>query len=239
MMTTISSQSLSDDLPRAMRRRIWRAACLLAVAAAHLAAGYALLHVAQAIVPEDPAAPIFVEFVRPAPEPVRPVPPPAPKPAIRKDPPVIASSAPAQTPQEIETPPPEPEPAPEPVHEPVQEIAPPAPAPVAPEAPIQAAPAPAPPAPEPKLVSSVEYVRAPRVNYPKLSQRLHEQGQVVVRVLITPRGVADQAVIHRSSGFPRLDQAAIEAVLGAIYKPRFENGKPVPVYAHIPINFTM
>jgi len=46
-------------------------------------------------------------------------------------------------------------------------------------------------------------------------------------------------VIHKSSGSSNLDEAGRQAVLRALYKPNMEDGKPVPVYALVPINFQL
>jgi protein TonB len=91
---------------------------------------------------------------------------------------------------------------------------------------------------EPKLISSaIQYLRAPQPAYPTLSRRLREQGKTLVRVLINTEGLAEKAEIQQSSGFARLDEAARQAVLNALFKPFAENGQPVAVYAVIPIQF--
>jgi protein TonB len=48
--------------------------------------------------------------------------------------------------------------------------------------------------------------------YSVASQRAHEQGTVTVRVLVDAHGVPGEIRLVQSSGFPRLDQSALEAV---------------------------
>ncbi len=116
-----------------------------------------------------------------------------------------------------------------------------APAPVA--APIAApvAPAPAPPAPaRMALPSSVaDYLHNPKPPYPGLSKRLGEQGKVVVRVLIGVDGTAQQAEIKQSSGFNRLDQAALDTVLRWRYVPGKRAGVPETMWFNVPISFVL
>jgi len=60
-----------------------------------------------------------------------------------------------------------------------------------------------------------------------------------MRVLVSDAGLPVRAEVHRSSGSPRLDEAARQAVLGALFKPYIENGKSLTVYVLVPINFKL
>jgi protein TonB len=104
----------------------------------------------------------------------------------------------------------------------------------APAAP-QAAAAPA----IPKTVSGVEYIQAPQPEYPPLARRANEQGKVMLKVLVNERGRPEQVDVAQSSGWPRLDEAARQAALRALFKPHLEDGKPIAVYAMVPINFSI
>jgi protein TonB len=114
-------------------------------------------------------------------------------------------------------------------------------------APIQAAPAPAAPAPAPapeppreQLPSSdADYLQNPKPAYPPLSKRLGEQGKVVVRVLIGADGIAQQAELRQSSGFDRLDQAALQTVLKWRYVPGKRAGIAQAMWFNVPINFVL
>lgn len=91
----------------------------------------------------------------------------------------------------------------------------------------------------PKLVSAVEYLREPVPRYPPQSRRLREQGLVVLRVVIDERGEASSIEVETSSGHPRLDDAAREAVLRAAFRPYVEDGEPRRALVLIPIEFAL
>ncbi|MGK5078499.1 energy transducer TonB [Janthinobacterium sp. HLX7-2] len=114
-------------------------------------------------------------------------------------------------------------------------------APVATTAPMApAAPAPSPAAPSaPRTVSGVEYLKAPQLIYPNLSRRLGESGTVVLRILINEKGLPEQILIHKSTGYNNLDEAGRQAAQRALFKPMVENGKAVPVYVLVPLTFQL
>ena len=90
----------------------------------------------------------------------------------------------------------------------------------------------------PPMVETVEYVRAPAPAYPRESSRRREHGTVVLRVLVDPAGHPAQIQVERSSGFERLDVAAREAVLKALFRPHEVNGVAQAAQVLIPIEFT-
>ena len=113
-----------------------------------------------------------------------------------------------------------------------------------------AAPAPAaatsgsgPNAPAPARVelpsASADYLNNPKPAYPLLSRRLREEGKVVLRVLIEADGSAAKAEIRHSSGYERLDQAALQTVLKWRYLPARRNGVPEAMWFNVPINFVL
>ncbi len=105
-----------------------------------------------------------------------------------------------------------------------------------------ASPPPATPAPAertPVMVSSVEYLQAPKPDYPISAKRAGEQGKVVLRVLVDDKGHPERVDVRESAGFSKLDEAARQAVMRASFKPHLEDGRPVPVYVLVPINFAL
>jgi protein TonB len=93
---------------------------------------------------------------------------------------------------------------------------------------------------QPKTISSeVEYLQAPRPEYPAISKRQGEEGKVDLRVLVSEAGRPQRVEVVNSSGVPRLDEAARQAVMRALFKPHIENGKPVTVFVLVPINFEL
>jgi len=117
---------------------------------------------------------------------------------------------------------------------------PPAPPIAAPVAAAPAAPVAPPPPPKVELPSSdADYLQNPKPAYPPISKRLGEQGKVVVRVLIGVDGVAQRAEIRQSSGFDRLDQAALTTVQRWRYVPGKRGGVAEAMWFNVPINFVL
>ena len=179
------------------------------------------------------ATDLIAEFTQP--EPIKPPPPPKvePKPLPK-----------AATPLPTLLPSPVPVAAPVPA-EPVSTAAPTANSPVvaAPASPTvtQAPSVVAPPAPvKVELPSSdAQYLQNPKPSYPAMSKRMGEQGKVVVHVLIGADGLPQKAEIKQSSGFERLDKAALNTVMSWKYVPGKRGGVPEAMWFNVPINFVL
>ena len=169
-------------------------------------------------------ATLFVNFIAPpAPErkeePKRP-PPPKPKPIEKPQPRQIIAETRVIVPTDYVAPPPPEKSSPEPV--------------------IQAPPMPLPP--EPMALSSELSVACPERSafaYPAQSRRLGETGVVVLRVELGESGNVALARVDRSSGYPRLDEAALAAVRTWRCTPATRNGHPVRAVALQPFNFIL
>ena len=57
--------------------------------------------------------------------------------------------------------------------------------------------------------SDADYLHNPPPAYPRMSRRMGEQGTVLLRVFISAEGRAEKADIRTSSGYARLDEAAL------------------------------
>lgn len=87
--------------------------------------------------------------------------------------------------------------------------------------------------------SDADYLNNPRPPYPRLSKRLGEQGKVVIRTLIGADGVAQDASIHQSSGFDRLDQAALVTARKWRYVPGKRAGVSEAMWFNVPFTFVL
>lgn len=65
--------------------------------------------------------------------------------------------------------------------------------------------------------------------YPELSKRRGEAGTATVRFVIGTTGAIGGIALVTSSGFPRLDDAALEALRESACAPYVENGSPIRV----------
>ena len=161
------------------------------------------------------AAPIMVDWIaQPRIEPRREPPKQKPKPAVQADPEPV-------------------EPAP--IIAAVNETPAPMTAPALPPAPI-AAPE---PAPLTMPVFNADYLDNPAPPYPALSRRLHEEGRVLLRVLVNPAGRADEVQVQSSSGHARLDTAARETVRSWKFVPAKRGAEPVAAWVLIPVSFRL
>ena len=75
--------------------------------------------------------------------------------------------------------------------------------------------------------------------YPMLSRRLKEQGTVYLQVLVLKNGKVGQLKLKQSSGFARLDQAALNAVRGWTYQPAVKLGQPIDFWFVQPVVFNL
>ena len=94
------------------------------------------------------------------------------------------------------------------------------------------------PGAQPKQVASVGCI-VPQPDYPRRAKRLQQEGNVLVRLVISPEGRLIRHDIARSSGYDALDQAAIEAVAQARCTPYRENGQAITVMTIQPVNFRL
>ena len=87
--------------------------------------------------------------------------------------------------------------------------------------------------------SEAQGLNNPQPVYPRLSRRLNEQGQVLIRVLVAADGSPQQGEIKTSSGFDRLDQEALRTVLRWRFVPGQRLGVPEAMWFNVPVNFVL
>lgn len=100
-------------------------------------------------------------------------------------------------------------------------------APMSAPAALSSAPPTAAAAPKKLPPSAVRYLAMPRLNYPLMSRRAKESGVVVLRILVDVDGRLADAVVHRSSGFARLDEQALIDIRSARFAPQTEDGRAI------------
>jgi protein TonB len=87
--------------------------------------------------------------------------------------------------------------------------------------------------------SDAQYLNNPTPTYPAWSKRLGEQGKVVIRTFIGVDGTAQQAQIKQSSGYDRLDQAALATALKWRYVPGKRAGVAEAMWFDVPFNWVL
>lgn len=211
-----------------------KAAGLAVAVALHVAVLYGLMQHRLIPMPQE-AATLFVNFIQtqpPKPEPPKPKPPEPPKPVKLEQPKppephrhLVVEAPAAPTDYVMPPPPPPTPPKPEPV--------------------VDAPPAPPPPPPKPagpiQLSGDLSVACPTRTPpaYPALSRRLGEEGKVVLRVELETDGRVDSARVSASSGFKRLDEAALAAVRSWRCNPPMRDGQAVRAVATQPFQFNL
>lgn len=92
-------------------------------------------------------------------------------------------------------------------------------------------PPPAPPQPSVRVAPIVSATNCQKPEYPSASRRLEEEGTVHLKMLVGVDGRVVQAEVNKSSGFPRLDDAAREALSKCLFKPGTVDDKPEQAWA--------
>lgn len=220
--------SAANGLYLAQRPKRWPT--LATIGAVHVGLLLLLTQAVHGPVQVAAPTPLFVHFVADTPS--------APTTAPRPPTPPLAST-----------------PTPAPIAPPHIDIAAPIPLPAAVAASAPSTPQPAAPAASALIAStessapavppieppdfSAAYLNNPAPAYPMLSRRLGETGTVALRVRVGDDGQASEVTIFRSSGFARLDQAAIDAVRRWRFVPAQQGGRPVAAWVTVPLVFRL
>ena len=85
----------------------------------------------------------------------------------------------------------------------------------------------------------VAYLNNPTPEYPSLSRRQGEEGRVLMKVLVSAEGAAEDVQIEASSGSERLDNAAVTAVKRWRFIPAKKNNQPLSAYVLVPMKFSL
>jgi len=199
-----------------------RGAVLLAIIGIHVGMIFLLYSGMSRRLVDAVLGPIETRIIEEAPKEVEKPPPPPPKleaPPPFVPPPDIAIEMPVEAPTTaIQT---------------VTTVAPPKPAPAAPPA----------PAPVERVVAAPKSdPRRPltQPEYPPSSRRAGEAGTVVLEVYVLENGRVGDAKVKESSGFPKLDEAALREVKRSWrLLPGTENGKPIAMWGQFAVTFKL
>lgn len=83
------------------------------------------------------------------------------------------------------------------------------------------------------------YLNNPSPAYPLVSKRSGEQGRVMLDVYVNKDGLVEKINISKSSGFSRLDNAALNTVKKWRFVPAKKNGNIESSWVQVPINFVL
>jgi protein TonB len=92
------------------------------------------------------------------------------------------------------------------------------------------------PQPKPAATADVyvypEVVSMARAEFPKQSQRLGEHGSVLLEMRVGTDGRVHDVQVIESSGYPRIDDCAVDAAWDWVFKPATRKGVPEEALAH-------
>lgn len=97
------------------------------------------------------------------------------------------------------------------------------------------------PAPLPVTAArfDADYLQNPAPAYPPTSRRMREEGRVLLLVRVSASGQADAVQVRQSSGFERLDEAALTAVRQWRFVPARRGDETVAAAVLVPLVFRL
>ncbi len=87
--------------------------------------------------------------------------------------------------------------------------------------------------------ANLQVTRRVEPNYPPASRRAGEQGTAVFSVLVDPTGHPQDVKVQTSSGFPRLDQSAMEAIRRWMFNPAIRGSQKVAAWTSVRVKFQL
>ena len=85
----------------------------------------------------------------------------------------------------------------------------------------------------------VRYLEPIEPPYPRRARMMGWEGTVVLRVIVSADGIVAEVAVHRSSGYPLLDQAAVMAARSKRFVPAKDGGFTTSSVAEMPVRFVL
>lgn len=83
------------------------------------------------------------------------------------------------------------------------------------------------------------YLNNPQPDYPLLSRKQKEEGRVLIRVRVSSSGLPTEIALQQSSGFSRLDQAALQKIREWRFVPARQGNDNVEGEVLVPLMFRL
>jgi protein TonB len=87
--------------------------------------------------------------------------------------------------------------------------------------------------------SKVRYGNNPRPEYPRPAREAGWEGTTVLQVLVLPDGTVGSVMLHKTSGYAVLDEAALTAVKTWRFVPAMDGSFPLRSVVRLPIRFDL
>ncbi len=82
-----------------------------------------------------------------------------------------------------------------------------------------------------------EMIREQVPEYPRLAKQAGQEGTVWVKSLVDKDGRVRDVLVAKSSGVPLLDQSAVKAAYGCLFKPAIQRGQPIAIWVTYKVGF--
>jgi periplasmic protein TonB len=92
---------------------------------------------------------------------------------------------------------------------------------------------------QPGIKAKPNYLKNPEPIYPLLARRRHQEGLVLLTVTVEVTGKAASIKIKKSSGYPSLDEAALQAVREWEFEPARIDSLAVQSQIEVPVRFKL
>lgn len=89
------------------------------------------------------------------------------------------------------------------------------------------------------VTAEASLVGAFRPPYPRISQRRGETGTVTLSIQVLADGTVGEVAVRHSSGYRRLDEAAVKAAQKCTFTPAVRLGRNIDSHTELPYTFTL
>jgi protein TonB len=87
--------------------------------------------------------------------------------------------------------------------------------------------------------TAASYINLVKPTYPSKARRSKQEGTVIVGIYISAVGKIDQVEVLESSGFPLLDEAALDAAKRSRFRPAYFGNQPIKSKVEAPYSFML
>lgn len=87
--------------------------------------------------------------------------------------------------------------------------------------------------------TDASHINNPAPTYPPMSRRMKEQGVVLLELLVLSNGTVGELRLKTSSGYSRLDQAALAAVKNWHFVPAKRGEQNIDLWYELPVEFSL
>lgn len=92
---------------------------------------------------------------------------------------------------------------------------------------------------KPDILAHPAYRKNPEPVYPLVARRRRQEGMVLLAVTVSAQGKAAMVELKQTSGFPLLDEAALQTIRDWEFEPARRGGLPVDSQIEVPVRYQL